>query len=340
MKIFFLVDWKYDSAFFVENAFKSKGIEYEVIGISNKNDSKDYTSKLGALNLYFKYLILAYKALKKSKRGDLIICWNFTTSIAVGWVSKLLCVNRKVLALNIIAPAKNGLIGKFRDTLFRKVLQTPSFYITVNSLELVDRYSNQFNLNKEKFYELSDVVDSSIFIKAEKSDQNNYVFCGGEARRDWVTLFKACTLTPEIKYVGVARRKYFDTSISIPKNIDLLFDIEKSKFDELLKGAYLVALPITEDVPAGLIVLLDSATNGIPIVASNTAAIRNYIKNNETGLLVDIGDYEKLALSITTLFQNKKFRNKLSNSLQTLVVDKFNPKEYNQNLIKIINLIS
>lgn len=54
-------------------------------------------------------------------------------------------------------------------------------------------------------------------MKQIHKEGNGNVFCGGEAMRDWKTLFKAALLLPDTKFVAIARKKYFDNKLIIPE---------------------------------------------------------------------------------------------------------------------------
>src|SRR5690554_2308974 len=143
--IHILVDWADGSSFFLKKEFEKINIATIIYDIPNYN-IKDRTKKWRLPILYIKYITLANKALKKSKSGDFIICWNFTTSIALGYLCKLFNEERTILALNIIAHKKIG-IGEFiRKMIFTPVMENPNFFITVNSNYYITEYSNRFRI--------------------------------------------------------------------------------------------------------------------------------------------------------------------------------------------------
>lgn len=331
-----IVDWKLENEFFLEREFKERKIEYKIFGIKNYS-GKDRKSKIGSLNLYLKYFRLAYTAICNSEKNDTIICWNFTTSITCGYLCKILLKKRTILALNIIAHPTS--FGKeiLRKIFFYPVVSMRRYFLTVNSSIYIGDYSERFKINKQKFFELKDAIHYTQSIEA--GNDEGYVFTGGEAQRDWETLFKACNKLPEINFVCIARKKNFDQTLIIPQNVRLLFDTDQDTFNEFLSKSKMVVLPLKSKLPCGLIILLQSALNKKAIIATRTPSIENYIRSGENGYLVEIENSGNLAENIKTLYYNKELQVHFASNLFDFVSHHHSPKQYTTRLIDIIENI-
>ena len=199
-----LIHWKYKGKLIIEEELTRNKIGYTIYDIPNYS-MKDRTDKFQIIILYLKYLAQANKVVSFSSVNDLILCLNFTTAIAVGFVSKIRRKKCRILGLNIIAPPRRGIIEKIRFALFHNIMKMKGFYITLNSKEYISDYSNRFKINENRFFVLHDAIIDMDDYK-ELNISGSYVFSGGEAMRDWVTMFKACELCPAIKFVFVARK--------------------------------------------------------------------------------------------------------------------------------------
>lgn len=332
--IYLLVDWKDNGNFFLEKEFRKRGVKVSVLGIANY-DIKDRQTKFGSIKLYLKYFKLAINAFKVSSEGEIIICWNFTTSIPVGLINRILFRKRKIIALNIIAPAYSKKIEKIKNKIFYCALNQKELLITVNSAELIKSYSERFELSYDKFFVLSDPIDSnykSLNFKVKKS----YVFCGGEARRDWMSMIESASLTPEISYIFVARKKHFNFKNVLPENIKLLLDISAEEYYKLFEQSTIVVLPLMDDKPAGLINLLRAGMMSIPVVSSDTPSVRNYIRQNESGMLVSKNDPKDFANILRVLFENTSEQQRLAKNLKLTLIENFSEQIYITRLIQII----
>lgn len=331
-----LVDWKKKEDFFIEKEFTQLGIGCQVHDIPNYS-MKDRTKTHRIFFLYFKYLQLAYRVLIKSKENEILICWNFTTSIACGYLCKIFHKRRIIIGLNIIAHKRNWISETIRRMIFSPIMRKETFFITVNSSLNIDDYSKRFIVKKEKFFVLNDPIPSSA-IKDFKYIQS-YIFVGGEAQRDWETLFHACDNIPQIKFVCIARRKYFNHSLRIPSNVALFFDTDNKTFYDYMNKASLVIIPLKSQLPCGLIILLEAALMQKPIIATNTPSITNYIENGKRGLLVEQGNSKDLVKKIQILYNNVELQKLITSNLLTYVQANHSRENYSKKLLEIIQLI-
>lgn len=334
MNLYILVDWKNSERFFLEEELSSMGAECQVYDIPNYS-MKDRTKRLRIFFLYFKYIQLAYRAIRYSKENDILICWNFTTSIAVGYLCKILNKRRIIIALNIIAHPRKGIIEKVRNLIFQSVMAMPSFHITVNSELYIEEYSSRFKVVKEKFHVLNDPIQSYGNILNYTSTKS-FVFVGGEAQRDWETLFKASEYLPAISFVGIARKKNFNHTLHIPSNVRLFFDTDNKTFYDYMEHSSIVVIPLKSQLPSGLIVLLRAAMMQKPIIATNTPSIRNYINDEVNGLLIEQENPMDLAEKIQILYNDVDLQRKLSFNLLNYVLGNHSQKNYAKKLLEII----
>jgi glycosyltransferase involved in cell wall biosynthesis len=299
---------------------------------------KDREKKYRVLFLYFKYLQLAHRALNRSNENDILICWNFTTSIACGFLCKILNKKRIILALNIIAHNRKGIGETFRRMIFSPVMNKNSYFITVNSQQYIAEYSKRFNVKGDKFFVLNDPIQSN---EIKEFDYNqSYIFVGGEAMRDWETLFKSCASIPQINFICIARKKNFNHSLLIPDNVKLFFDTDDKTFYDYMAKSSLVIIPLKSQLPSGLIILLRAALMQKPIIATNTPSINNYIKNKERGLLVEQGNSKDLTEKILILYNDVQLQKYLSSNLLNYVLANHSQENYSKRLLEIIQQIT
>lgn len=331
-----IVDWKLENEFFLEREFKERKIDYKIFGIQNYLID-DRKSKIGSLKLYLKYFKLAYTAIKHSEKNDVIICWNFTTSLTCGYLCRILRENRIILALNIIAHPVGKLKEIVRKIFFMPIVSMKRYFLTVNSSMYINNYAKRFNIANNKFFVLSDAIHSPEKITVNVDE--GYVFTGGEAQRDWETLFNACNKLPEIKFVCIARKKNFDHTLNVPRNVKLLFDTDQVTFNEFIRKSKMVVLPLKSKLPCGLIILLQAAMMRKPIVATQTPSVENYITSGRNGYLVELGNSEDLAEKINNLYFHKELQLKFTTQLFDFVSEHHSPKQYTDRLIEILRIL-
>lgn len=73
--------------------------------------------------------------------------------------------------------------------------------------------------------------------------------------------------------------------------------------------------------------LLEAMSAGCPIVASDTAPVKEVIKHKETGLLVDFFNYQKLAATVCELLENSSLRTHLGVNARKFIVENYDLEE-------------
>ena len=308
MRLLFLVDSdpkniKWMPAYFDER-------KYDTLTLGMDGSMKNRTISWRRIVLFYNYINLSLRAIRKSNKEDLIVSANFIVGAFAGFFCRIFGIKRNILSLNMISHDK-GLFNKLvRQIVYNTAFKYQNFYMTVNSAELIDEYSSEFNIDKAHCFLLYDCIqnhyETSSYIQG-----NGTVFCGGEAKRDWLTLFKSANQIPEVQFTCVARKINFDKSLSIPSNVTMYFDTDQDFFYNKLKESSVVAMPLSTTAPAGLIVLIRAALLSKPVIVTSTSSTRNYVTDKENGVLIEKGDEKTLAEQVSILLSDNGYREKL-----------------------------
>lgn len=105
--------------------------------------------------------------------------------------------------------------------------------------------------------------------------------------------------------------------------VDLLICNEDHR--EYLSSADIYLLPsIKEGLPY---VLLEAGLYGLPSVASDTGGVKEIIKNNQNGLLVETKDIYEMKEAILKLIKDRNLRYRLGEKAQENIINNFDLKE-------------
>ncbi len=336
-QIFLLIDRKYDPNFFLIKKFNEAGILLHVIDIPNYT-LKDRTVKFRIILLYFKYLIQATRAFRQSKKGDILITWIFTPAIGVGFINRLFNRKRKILALNLIAHSSAGFLSKIRASIFHYAMNQPDFHTTINDADYIFINADRFHVPVSNFHILHDPLENKLDINKLEIKDKGYIFCGGEAQRDWKLYLDIATLLPEIKFIGIARKKFFSPQWTIPENVEMHYDVDYQIFSRYMAEASIILLPLKSTLPCGLLVIVDASVLKKPVIATATPSTRNYISENKTGYLVQLGDTQNFLDKITYLSEHPEEKQRLGNNLHQHIESEYSTDVYFNNLINILNV--
>lgn len=307
----------------------------------NINYNKSQKRLFRILLVHQNYIKLAYKAVKNVKDGDLIVCWldliGFYTHIILFLFGK----KNKILVLNLMINSDGSFISNLKKYLFRNFLACNRNYFTLTSEHLKNLYFGYFSsVNQCNFFILNDCYEDLYYLvnKDKKTLNNNSVFCGGRNSRDWELAFKIARINPSIEFIFVVPNKNVIPSYE-NINVKVFVNVSKSKFNFLLESCSVVILPLKTDAPAGLIVLYLAGLMKKALVISDSLSVRNYIVNDQNGLIISDPESYNFSKAIRKLLYDKNYKERLSNSLHETVISKGSPKSFYKSLIKIIDSI-
>ncbi len=135
----------------------------------------------------------------------------------------------------------------------------------------VDVLIKAFNLIKERF------PDLMLVIAGEGSEEKN--------------------LRALVKTYDLNMRVFFIGTVSLSRGISLL------------KGAQLTVVPSLSE--GGGLVNIEAQAAGCPVIASRVGGIPEYVKDGESGLLFEPGNYQELAEKISLLLTDSSLQKKL-----------------------------
>ena len=332
MKLFFLVDTKVQDIKWMTQHFENENYCTEAVAMNSslKNRTVSWRKSI----LIYKYINVSLKTISKSTPEDVIISGNFIVGAFIGFFCKISKIQRTILSLNMISHEKGFVNKVIRKIVYNTAFTYPGFFVTVNSKELIDSYSTNYEIKKNNFFVLEDPI-MNYYEVAPYKPGNGTVFCGGEAMRDWKTLFKASQILPNVRFIAIARKIYFDTTLKVPQNVTLYFDRDYDFFYDRLKESSIVAMPLSTTAPAGLIVMIRSAMLSKPIIVTSTSSTRNYVKNKYNGILIEVGDEKTLAAEINLLLSNSTIREKLCMNMSKTIKE-FSLENFSKKLESII----
>jgi glycosyltransferase involved in cell wall biosynthesis len=336
MKYFLLIDWPArTNKFWLAAELENLGCDLTVLGIQNYN-SKNAIIRWRKILLWFQYVQLSMRAIRQSNNGDIIISWNFVVGAIAGFLNRFLHTKRKILSLNMIVHQKHSINSVMRNFMYRYVLGSEEFIVTLNADALVDLYKHLYNIPIKNFAQLPDALFDT-YEDIPFDEGNGTIFSGGEASRDWKTLLEVAAMNPGFQFRIIARKKYFPQEIQIPPNVEVSFDTTEDTFYNVLKTCSIVALPLTSIAPSGLIVLLRAAMLSRPIITTSTPSVRNYIIHKKTGVLVPPGDAKTFSDELNILYHSPEIRRMHAVECKQFIKANFIPQKYAERIISILD---
>jgi len=335
-KIILLVDWKVRNDFWLVEMLKQRGYQVKIIGIPNYN-MKNRTKKYRKIILWWQYLLLGLRGAKAAKDTDcVIIGWNFICGVFAAFFSRH--QRNKVIALNLIAFKKNFINNVLRKYFYIKVFSQKNIIATVNSQYLLQKYSKEFNIPKDRFFVLKDPMPHDYETNNSLITTDDYVFSGGEAARDWDTLCLVASKLINLNFLIIAREKTWHPNVTVPDNVHVIFDTSSDEFYLSVRKARLVYMPLKGKITAGLIVLKRSILLDKLVITTDTPSIDDYYPEECRDLLLDENAVDLAVETIMKYWNNSELRDYKLNKLKKHIEDNYSIENYVDNLLKIIKV--
>lgn len=115
----------------------------------------------------------------------------------------------------------------------------------------------------------------------------DYYFAGGYSNRDYLPLIEVFTSRQENLIIVCSTQNRELESVSGPANITIYRDLAEALFEKLLAESKAVIFPFKYNTgAAGQSVMLRCMRSKKLVICSNTEIIREYVTNQETGIIV------------------------------------------------------
>jgi glycosyltransferase involved in cell wall biosynthesis len=153
---------------------------------------------------------------------------------------------------------------------------------------------------------------------ARDGNEYPYVYAGGSSHRDWPVLLAAFARLPERRCV-LATGLPQSLRDQVPPNVVLAPANSVEDGRRLMSGATLVAVPFQDtELACGPTHVLDAYAFGLPVIATDTNACRDYVRDGSTGLLSAPGDADALAANVEALMSDPQRRRQMSSDIREL----------------------
>ena len=239
---------------------------------------------------------LAWSLLRQRRNFDVV----YTVGVREAQMYGLLCAlfgagGKPHIASEILLDENRpaNLVWRMKRTVRRFALRRVRRLIVFSSGER-ELYARQLDLPLER---IVFVPFHTNILEPAALPAGTYGFAAGRSLRDYKTFFAAVEDLPQ-QFIVVADRASV-AGLARPANVELHCDIPRKKYLELLEGAQYVVVPLKAEFRStGQVVVLEAASLGKPVIASNVVGVRDYITDGVDGLLVPPGDPAALRAAI------------------------------------------
>jgi glycosyltransferase involved in cell wall biosynthesis len=180
-------------------------------------------------------------------------------------------------------------------------------HLTVPSESEAIHYSRTFGLPSRQVsvchlgaYDLRAHLPPAV-TRPDAQERSRYLFSGGRTDRDYATLFDAVAGSGVRTIVNT--RPYIVRGLRAPDEVKVNDLMSGAEYAVLVAYANAVIVPLRMvNHAAGLSMVLDAMALGRPVICSAIPAVRDYVVDGVTGILVPPGNVEAMRAAIAALY--------------------------------------
>lgn len=214
-----------------------------------------------------------------------------------------------------------------------------------------DALQQELNLPPGKIQALHFCIDTKFFRQTEESYpdiQGDYIFSQGLASRDYSTLIRAMKELPHIEcHISAvsAWDKYGPNfgGIPIPGNVRIKSYDHPHIIREALAKSRFSVIPIYPEVGmwcTGASSVLQAQALGKPVIVTKLPGIAEYLRDQETGFLVEGRDHVAMAKSIEYLWENPEVTEKMGKQGQTWIRENFSLSQWTTKMSQVLESVA
>lgn len=176
----------------------------------------------------------------------------------------------------------------------------------------------------EQLFGVTFGVSHDYYVPGTEAERDIELLAVGQDHgRDYATLFAAIEGTGH--QLDLVCRPENLAGLTVPSNVRLRGTVPHAEYRGLLRRAKIVAVPTeVRSYPTGSSVVLEAASSGCCVIATDTPAMSDYVDDGTTGVLVPPGDPDAWRHWLQVLSEDGERRKRLGDEGRRSVETRFN----------------
>ena len=201
-------------------------------------------------------------------------------------------------------------------------------------------YQSYFQLSPRQVQMVHYGVDQEFFNPIP-TENRKHILSLGTSKRDYATLMRVMNaIEVPLKVKGTSSWYARDPlpGVGIPRNVEILGWCSFAELRDLYAESFFVVVPIkqTFEHTAGITSVLEAAAMARAVVATRTPGMVDYVKDGETGILVEPYDVDGMREAIQYLLDNPHEAERMGRNGRQLVEREMNVDVYVEKLTQIV----
>ena len=286
----------------------------------------------------------AWRLLRLRRKGgevEAVVTMGPRASLAYGLACMAAGVeSRQVLCEVFLDEARSESASwRAKTAAFRQVARR-ALGVIVNSTGERASVAERFGISPEKvvFLPLCTTVAEPRAVEAERPLA---VVTAGRTARDLATYWAAARLLPDTEFVAIVGREQPLPEGERPANVSVVAECAWEEYLKRLGKAGVVALPLLPSGRStGQVVLFEAMSLGKAVVTTRMTGTVDYVREGETGLLVEAGDVAGMAAALRRVLADEALRTRLGAAALAFARSELNPEVHARRRLEIVHRLA
>ena len=283
----------------------------------------------------FSALTQAWRLWKRRRQSDLVITMGIRESMAYATLCAITGVRSKQVMTEIFVdpPQPQRWSWRLKTNLYGQLARR-AVGVIVNSEPEIQTVIDRFGVRPDRvaFVPLCSTIAPERVLEPEQL----CVLAAGRTLRDFSLLLKVAgqlAPTPVCVICGMDDCRDED----IPKNAEILREVDRFVYLQRLRQATCVVIPLLPtERSTGQVVLLEAMALGKPVIATRSPGTVDYIRDGETGMLVEPGNESNLRTACETLLRDPAMCRRMGAAAQAHIKKYGRPDDYAEALLQVL----
>ena len=255
-------------------------------------------------------------------RPDIILSYFESGALCLALLKSIALFRAPIVIVDI------GVGGgsRLRDLILRLVIPRVSAIFTLGS-DQVTHIRTHYKTNALVEF-IPAHVDAEFYAPQAPERQENYILAvGDDISRDYDTLLEAVAGL-DVQLV-LKTKKVIEDKVRHPNLTVISKRLSDPEFRDLYDRARLVVMPLHPVLTAGgVTAFLEAMAMGKPQIVSDSAGLRDYVREGENALIVPCHDAVSLRRAILQLLGDDGFRRRLGESSRACAQSLFSSRQF------------
>jgi len=265
----------------------------------------------------------ALRAVRMGRQADLVVSLGPGVAAAMEIGRRILRVKTPHIAYFLNFTTLPRGLARLRQAQSYRTIDR----LVVSSVVEEAIYADHFGIDPARFETVLWGVNRPHFSDQPVAGAPYICAIGGNAR-DYGLLMAVAAARPHMRFIVVVRPHNL-VGLTVPSNVETKTNIPYGDAMAVVKGARIMALPLqSADTPCGHVTIVGAQYLDVPIIATASTGVEDYIRDGETGLLVDVGSAQAMGEAIDRLWAEPATGQRLADAARAFVEAECNELNY------------